>query len=482
MNRTLVLLAILVSTCAAQNVLSPSSSRFNSQAWLEDFRQILGEMASHYANLEWAVENRKMDLPKLRSETEAKVRDARDDADARKGIENFLAAFGDGHLEIRWPGANSSANRTTEAPKDICARLGYDSPLRPGLDFSAIPDFAELADNSNLFPGGLLRVANGRSIGIIRIGLFTEHAFPQVCAKAALNLHLTESAKCDDKCEDELEVATANLLTVALVSRANALQSAGAGSLLIDITNNGGGSNWVDAVPRALSPIPLHDSRMAFIRHEHWTSQLEDRLRQVQTDIDSHKQAPISLNVAAATLRKAVEESRQPCDRTAVWVTGKLTCSLLVKNLLFVSGILDYAAPGSLDSLVSREALFQPSRYAYSKKSDALPIAVIVDRNTWSAAEYFAAVLQDNHAGTILGEITGGAGCGYTNGGIPLTLKNSGAHLKMPDCVRLRADGSNEVNGVTPDVFLQWSGHDSNFQRVAKLLPVLKMLQQDKHP
>jgi C-terminal processing protease CtpA/Prc len=36
-----------------------------------------------------------------------------------------------------------------------------------------------------------------------------------------------------------------------------------------------------------------------------------------------------------------------------------------------------------------------------------------------SAAEYFAAILKDNKAATIIGELTGGAGCGSTNGGIP---------------------------------------------------------------
>jgi C-terminal processing protease CtpA/Prc len=101
----------------------------------------------------------------------------------------------------------------------------------------------------------------------------------------------------------------------------------------------------------------------------------------------------------------------------------------------------------------------------------------VVDRNTWSAAEYFAAILQDNHAAQIIGEVTGGAGCGYTDGGIPAKLKNSGAELKMPDCVRYRADGSNEVNGITPDILLPWSGHDSDFQRLNGLLAALNSRQ-----
>jgi len=51
----------------------------------------------------------------------------------------------------------------------------------------------------------------------------------------------------------------------------------------------------------------------------------------------------------------------------------------------------------------------------------------------------------------VLGARTGGAGCGHTNGGTPTTLKNSGAILELPDCVRFRADGSSEVRGMLPD-------------------------------
>ena len=48
-------------------------------------------------------------------------------------------------------------------------------------------------------------------------------------------------------------------------------------------------------------------------------------------------------------------------------------------------------------------------------------------------------------------------------------LKNSGATVKMPDCARFRADGSNEVAGVTPDVLVPWADRDTPYQRVKKL-------------
>ena len=53
-----------------------------------------------------------------------------------------------------------------------------------------------------------------------------------------------------------------------------------------------------------------------------------------------------------------------------------------------------------------------------------------------------------------MGAPTVGAGCGHTNGGTPTTLNNRGGILELPDCARLRADGSNEVMGIQPDVLV----------------------------
>ena len=95
--------------------------------------------------------------------------------------------------------------------------------------------------------------------------------------------------------------------------------------------------------------------------------------------------------------------------------------------------------------------VFNPAQFPYHDGVWAGPVIVLVDQETWSAAEEFAAVLQDNKAAVIIGARTGGAGCGHTNGGTPTTLRNRGAILKLPDCVRFRADGSNEVRGIIPD-------------------------------
>ena len=102
-----------------------------------------------------------------------------------------------------------------------------------------------------------------------------------------------------------------------------------------------------------------------------------------------------------------------------------------------------------------------PGEYPYRDSVWRAPVIVLVDERTGSAAEDFAATFQDNRAAVILGGRTAGAGCGYTNGGTPTTLSNSRAVLRVPDCVRFRADGSNAVNGVIPDVLVGMRGRDS---------------------
>ncbi len=66
-----------------------------------------------------------------------------------------------------------------------------------------------------------------------------------------------------------------------------------------------------------------------------------------------------------------------------------------------------------------------------------------------------------------------GVGCGYTDGGIPLTLGHSGLAVKAPDCARYRQDGSSEARGVAPDVTVDWLRSDTAQEHTAKALRAL---------
>lgn len=99
---------------------------------------------------------------------------------------------------------------------------------------------------------------------------------------------------------------------------------------------------------------------------------------------------------------------------------------------------------------------------------------IMQDERTASASEQFAALLLDNGVAQTIGKRTMGAGCGYTNGGNPVTLKHSGLVIRMPDCARLRADGTNEYEGIKPDYPVAWG--DDETSRTAALLGALDKL------
>jgi hypothetical protein len=473
--RLITTFLVSLSCVPAFSQAAKDSAPFDPAPWLEDFQQLQSEMSSHYAGLEFAITERKMDLPALRIQTEAKLRAAKDDQESRRIIEKFLASFGDGHLNVHWK--SSAATTKSLEPANLCTRLGYISFLKPGLDFSNFSNFTPLNhSDGTFFSGGLLHLANDKTVGVIRIGLFSEHTYPELCEQVTKTLHLSNTDKCDDACSDKVEFAVADLLTAAVSRRASELKSAGATSLLIDITRNGGGSDWVEPAMRTLSPVPLASARLAFLKHPHWTQNLQDELKDVEADIRNGKEPKPLLAEAENKLQDAIAATKQPCSLADIWQTGKFSCSMLVRNMLYASGVLDYAKPGSYGALQSKTTLFYPLGYTYTEGTNHLPLYVLVDGGTGSAAEYFASLLQDNHAAVILGESTVGAGCGYTNGGIPTTLKNSQAELQMPDCIRFRADGSNEVNGVMPDVSVPWFRQASDYQRAVKLIPVLEKL------
>lgn len=460
---------------------------FKTDAWLEDFAQLKQEMSAHYANLEWAVESRGINLKELSEQTEAQLRQARSDAEAQQIIRSFLRAFGDGHLGVRWAAKSenisqpNNAKATVSSPS-LCAGLGYQEyKTEPGIAFSKLESFRELKTaDSKYFSAGVLNFPDKRKIGIIRIGFFSEHAFPDLCEKAATGLGVTIDKPCNG-CSGPLERETANLLTAALERQVAALRRENINALLIDITWNDGGTNWVNPATLIFTAKSLRAPRIGFIRHEHYTRQLKSRLEDVEADLRQAREPQRRvLSQAAEVLRKALAQTQQPCDRSALWQNQKINCSLLVTEPpLYTSGILAYAKPGEISEAKypeSRTQLFYPSRYTYQEGLYSGPVLVLVDRETASAAEYFAAILRDNNAATIVGEPTYGAGCGYTNGGISTVLKNSRAQILMPDCVRFRKDGTNEVAGITPDVLIPWRANDSPYQRVNRVFKELAQI------
>jgi Peptidase family S41 len=475
MRRASALACAAALAVASGSAPAYAADAFDAAPWTADFEQIVSEMSAHYANLESAVTDRKMDLPALKRRTEQRLEAATSEAAAKRAIESFLNAFGDGHVRVEWTARSAPSPAATPTP--VCNRLGYENTAIGGIQFETLPEFAAVAgDEARFFPGGVLRLDAGRVVGTLRIQLFAETAYLAVCEPQAAALGLAPNAPCDERCEYRVQLAVGDELARLLARRGRALRAAGATELLVDITGNGGGSNWVDAAMRVLAPKPVAAERFGFVRHPHWVSQLQNRLRSVRDELASTTDARqrTLLRAAETPYAKALSEAEQRCDVSGVWTSGALpACSMIVKDVLVATGALPYAAPGALVGIRAHDVVFTPSRYQYEQSANSLPLSVVVDYGTGSAAEEFAATLQDDRAARIVGEATGGSGCGYTNGGITATLTHSRAVLKLPDCVRFRSDGTNEVAGVVPDRMVPFGTRDSPYQRARKVVRAL---------
>src|SRR6185312_4355829 len=139
---------------------SASAQQFSPAPYMEDFHQLLQEMSSHYANLEWVANDRHTDLPKLVARTEERIRNARSDEEAHRAFTRFINALGDGHVEIQWPRPPAAHQNSRTPPQSFCERMGYDQQDNDGgVDWSAFPGFSPVSDADAVdFPGGIVRL------------------------------------------------------------------------------------------------------------------------------------------------------------------------------------------------------------------------------------------------------------------------------------------------------------------------------------
>lgn len=486
-----LLLLLLAIPAAAQQPAAPSTgasaltpggaaTAWDASPWLEDFAAMRAALATSYANLDWIARTRRIALPALADSTERRIRAAGSDAVARLELQRFVNAFGDGHVRIIWATSASSAAPAPDASPSAaspapCARLG----VRPRPDRRAVPfhtlgaAWRSLAPpDSADFPYGLLSLPDGRRIGVLRIALFTEEVHPALCAQLAgelvSELASDSSSACNDRCLGALRQRLRDEMTAAVERRVRTLADSGAVALALDLVGNGGGTEWAEVVARTLTPVPLRSARTGVLRHPHPRRSIEGRLAELtaarpRTRAGTTERALV--DSALAAYRMALQAAATPsCDRQAVWTDAAALerCPGLATDVpIHVTGALATADREALRTRPARDALFWPAAFRYEVGAWAGPLVILADRGTASASEELIAMMQDAGAATIVGARTAGAGCGYTNGGIPIVLPRSGARLRVPDCARLRRDGSNEVDGITPDVTVAWQRGDA---------------------
>jgi hypothetical protein len=285
---------------------------------------------------------------------------------------------------------------------------------------------------------------------------------PSLCVEALAAHSIPLDRPCDEQCRDMVHSFVYRRLTAALEQRLQQLRASGAGVLIVDITGNGGGSEWVQAVARMLSRRALVSQPMGFVRGPHWAgtwSRLAERLRGFARTASREDRRRLLAWAAEADAARAEAERTCPPTGGCPWL-GRAG---------FATGLVGNAPSGAFAGKEWGPWVFNVAQYPYRDGAWDGPVVVLVDENTASAAEEFAALLQDNRVAVVVGGRTAGLGCGHTWGGTPTRLANSGAILNLPDCARFRADGSNEVRGVIPDVLLPWRASDGRAFRARML-------------
>lgn len=378
-------LLALVASAAALDALT-----YDASAWQADYARLKRDMAQGYANLDWIVEHRHLDIVALDRETTHAIANAHSRVRAFLAIRRFTRAFADPHLRIRLGerpiAANTNAN-DRDGSADIdppagadCAAAGYgedDHGFR--FPFERIAGWTPVADGD--FPTGMLG-----DTGVLRIAQFGEDRYLGAC------LDVFKPGATRRALQLQVRARQQRLLEAAL----RGLQARGATRLLVDVSGNGGGTEWVSDVIAMM------------------------------TDRSLSRQEP---RLVGPT-----------CDRAGIW-HGKAGCPVLEAS--------------------AERATLQGSGHWTG------PVLILADRNTGSASEDFVVWLQANKVATVIGERTAGAGCGYVDGGTRTRFRASPFDVRMPNCARFMEDGTNEIEGIAPDIAIPMDADDPGAQAKA---------------
>ncbi len=414
------------------------AAEFDTRPWLDDLTQVRGVLETHYANRDWLEQDRGATLAALFADAAGRVKAAHSEAEARAAFDRLLRRIGDGHVEIDW----ARAEAADVSPGKPCD--GFNPAFATPGPTAGLPGYRALPGDT-LFSAGIAPVG-GAKVGIVRIAIFGPQAEPALCPAALQVLKLGADQPCDEACASKVMRQAEVLMTARFEARLRDLKAAGAKVLLVDLSDNPGGSEWAEAAVRMVTARSLRSAPMGFVRGPQWVKSwgdLETKLRgAAEAAPPADRTRLLALAAQAAAAR---QEAGRTCDGTACARLGRAG---------FSTGLIERATALEFAGKPWGEWVFSAAEYPYREGVWRGPLIVLVNQESWSAAEEFAAMLQDNHAAVILGERTGGAGCGHTDNSEPVVLANSRARLSVPDCVRFRADGSNEVRGVLPDVLV----------------------------
>jgi hypothetical protein len=486
----LILLALLgYSLPSASQV--PSASSFDRKAWQEDYSFLKRALEQSYANLAWfASPQGGVDIPALDRRTQEALDHAMNNDDAKTAIFSFVAGFHDGHFSRvappsppGSPAANAAtpALGNTDASAD-CAAIGYASTTTAqfSLPFEDLDGFQlEASGIPQTFRAGVYNGKQGFRFGVIRIQRFRTREFPAVCVETWNQIK--SSGKPVEVGALRQGIEAQWFLDLALQLRR--FQAEHVTAVIVDVGNNGGGGDEGDWTARLFTDRPVHSARLLMAAASPASAYFDEELLGLHKAIDKHSNARPELLAAARSAVSDFERQKSAlsaryCDMSWVWRERRpwspSGCSRLI-DAGFASGAINYMTAGTasdrdLAASVYWPAIVDPYRGAWSG-----PVYVLINGKTHSAAEMFAAVIRDNGIAKLVGSATGGDGCGFMHSDPPTVLPNSGLQFRVPDCVRLRADGTDEVAGIQPDLAVSQREGESPRTLATRVLDAIQM-------
>lgn len=218
---------------------------FDKAVWKADYERLKQALAQGYANLDWQVDRRGLNLVAADKAISAMLDKAGSDVEAALIFARLVDAFKDPHLQLIYGPAPSSAALLPQqsaigAPVEaanLCKAAGFGT-ARPAtrLPYARAPGWTPVSDAP--FQAGLIG-----NTGFLRIPAFGEDRFADACAKVA-------RPGLEGR---QLQLAVRAELNRQLASLIGTLKARGMTRLAIDISGNGGGSEWSAEVAAMLT-------------------------------------------------------------------------------------------------------------------------------------------------------------------------------------------------------------------------------------
>jgi len=476
----------LLSAALATTALMGAPAPYDAAAWRADFAQMQTELQTRYVNLAWMGSYESgVDVPSLMRRTQLALDAAHSDTEARDALRGFVAGFHDGHLSELATQAPAQAGTAEPAkvtldpndPVSGCAALGHASTANVAfsLPFESLPGVHLLGDGQDsVFRIGLAEV-DGRRIGLVRLQAFRARGFPQACLRAWAQLRkagtpITRVAVSD---------AAGQLWLKELADQLKALRDAGAEAVIVDVGNNGGGDDSGDWIPRLFGTRPIASSRLLVVDASagalYLDEEIDDLTEALQAKPGRRAKADLEKALAEFKARKA-SLGAAPCDLSWVWHERRAWSDIACRRVI-AAGYADGPLPGlpahAYGDPKTERALAWSTEVQDHYAAWPGPAYVLTDGKTYSSAEMFAATMQNNGVAKIIGVHTGGDGCGFMGDVPPLVLTHSRLRFRVPNCMRLRADGTDEVAGITPDLPVVPTEGESERARAVRMLRVV---------